>query len=138
MSKQSWDVLLAEDNRADIRLLREAVEVHHLPVVLHVVEDGEEAISFLDRTDADEHAPCPDLLLLDLHLPRRNGEEILGRLRESPKCGKIPVIVMTSSDSPEQRAHAEKLGVSLIFRKPSDLNSYMEIGAIMRSALQLS
>jgi CheY-like chemotaxis protein len=131
-----WQILLAEDNRADASLIQEAVEAHGLAADLHVVEDGEDVVSFLDRTDAEDDAPCPDLLLLDLHLPKRNGDEILARLRRSPKCGHIPVLVMTSTFNDEDRTEATRLGAAAFFAKVSDLKEFLKIGESIRRLLE--
>ncbi|SRR5260370_28186018 len=81
-------IFLAEDNVADVVLIREAFKRQKCAHNLLVVQDGEKAIQFIERIDQEESVACPSLLLLDLNLPRRSGTEVLRRLRQSPKCGK--------------------------------------------------
>ncbi len=128
-------ILLAEDNKADVYVVRESLQEYGLASDLHVVADGEEAIRVIDAADADSRALHPALLLLDLNLPKKSGEEILARLRASVSCRDIPVIVMTSSDSPRDRAEAARLGATAYFRKPSQLDDYLRLGALVRKIL---
>ena len=79
------EIMLAEDNPADALLVSEALELYQLAAVLHVLNDGEKAFEFIQNAERDELAPCPALALLDLNLPRKNGIEILQRIRQSPK-----------------------------------------------------
>src|SRR5258707_2455319 len=102
--------LLVEDNRPDVLMIEEAISLYGLPIELHVVDDGAKAFEFIDRAEGDPAAPCPQMLLLDLNLPKRSGKEVLQRLRESAKCKDIPVIVITSSDSERDRKDARELG----------------------------
>lgn len=129
MEITSKQIVLAEDNAADVVLVRQALHSHQIECDLRVIGDGEEAFAFIDRLDADGKIPCPDLLLLDLHLPRRNGDEILKRLRASERCAQTPVIVLTGSDSPQDHARAQKNAVVEYFRKPADLEQFMTLGA---------
>jgi DNA-binding response OmpR family regulator len=101
-----------------------------------VVYDGEKAIRFIENAEKDESAPCPKLLLLDLNLPRKNGIEILERLRRSDKCGNIPVIVVTSSDSQQDRDDAARLGATRYFRKPHDFDEFVKLGEVVRQVLE--
>src|SRR5579863_96160 len=91
-------ILLAEDNPADVGLVREALREHNVACDLRVISDGQEVLAFIDQLDADDRLPCPDLLLLDLSLPKYDGREILHYLRSSERCGRTPVVIMTSSD----------------------------------------
>ena len=129
------EVLLAEDNAADVFLVQRAVESITVPVNLHVVSDGDRAVRFIEAADQDENAPCPELLLLDLNLPKRSGQEVLERLRRSPRCGGIPVVIISSSQSPREKAAAAALGVAHYFRKPSDYDEFMTLGTIVRNML---
>ena len=81
--KANFNLLLAEDNLPDALLVREAIRAEGLPLTVHIVSDGQKAIDFIARSDTDENAPCPHLLLLDLNLPKQNGFEVLRRLRAS-------------------------------------------------------
>lgn len=129
-------ILLAEDNNADVYLVRISLRQHGIPNDLHVVKDGEEAIDFIKA--ADQGGPVPGLVLLDLNLPKRTGQEILEHLRNSKRWAEVPVIVMSSSDSPSDRAKAAKLGVGDYFRKPSRLDEFMRLGDVVKRVLQES
>src|SRR5258706_15022741 len=109
-------LLLVEDNPADVFLVKEAMREEGLACDFQVVEDGEKAIAFMDRLDAGIETP-PDLLLLDLNVPRRTGDEVLERIRKSSKCAKLAVVVITSSDSPHDRQRAKDLGADEYVRK---------------------
>ncbi len=128
-------ILLAEDNFADVVLIREAFKGLKHAHSLLVVEDGEKAIDLVERIDQQESIPCPSLLLLDLNLPRRTGIEVLRRLRQSPRCGHIPVVILTSSDAPKDREYANRLAADSYFRKPSDLQEFMKIREIVERLL---
>lgn len=125
---------MAEDNLPDALLVREAVRAEKLPLEIHVASDGEQAIAFIARADADPDAPCPHLLLLDLNLPKKNGFEVLKRLRASEKCKDIPVLIMTSSDAPEDRQRAAELGAGY-FRKPGSYEAFLKLGGVLKELL---
>jgi CheY-like chemotaxis protein len=129
-------ILLAEDNPGDVFLVRRALEKHGLrDLELVVVEDGQAAIRYIERVDADESMFAPALALLDLNLPRATGSRILMRIRQSRRCGAIPIIIVTSSDSPLDRDAAAQLGASGYFQKPGDLAGFMQLGQVVREAL---
>ena len=128
--------LLAEDNHADALLIEEAIEAQALPIELHRVSDGQKACDFIKRAEEDPDAPCPELLLLDLNLPKRSGREVLERVRRSEKCKDIPVLVITSSDSPRERAETDQLGVSGYFRKQPSYQEFLKVGAVLKQILQ--
>ncbi len=125
-------IVLAEDNPADVLLVQEALAEHAISCDLRILGDGEQAIRFIDQLELDSKLPCPDLLLLDLHLPKRDGAEILTYLRASDRCARTPVVVLTSSDSPNDHARAEKNAALHYFRKPSTLRQFMTLGAVVR------
>jgi CheY-like chemotaxis protein len=129
-------IVLAEDNPADVGLVREALREHKIHCELRVISDGEEAMAFIDRLDLDAKLPCPDLLLLDLHLPKRDGGEILKHLRESERCGQTPVVILTSSDSTRDQQIAEKNAAIHYFRKPSSLGEFMQLGTIVKGVIR--
>jgi CheY-like chemotaxis protein len=128
-------VLLVEDSPADIYIVRESLKKHLKEIELRVLNDGEKAFSLIEATEADESAPSPALLILDLNLPKRSGQEVLQRVRQSTKLGNIPVVIFTSSDSPLDRAETSKLGATAYFRKPADLEEFMCIGKVVQSVL---
>ena len=128
-------IVLAEDNATDVRMVREVLNRHNIHCDLKVLEDGDEALAFIDKLDLDLESPCPDLLLLDLHLPKRDGEEVLRYLRGSERCAQTPVVVLTSSDSPHDRESAEKNAALHYFRKPITVNQFMALGLIVKEVI---
>ena len=129
-------IVLAEDNRADVFLVRQALEEHQIEHELHVLQDGAEATTFVASMGKSGFPPCPDLMLLDLNLPKGDGSEVLAEFRKHPECARTPVIVMTSSGAPKDRERMWKLGITRYFRKPSDLAAFMELGAVVREVMQ--
>lgn len=136
MKNEKPNVLLVEDNPADINLVEEALEEAQLDCSLHIMRDGLRAIEFLDRLDAEPDHPRPDVVLLDLNLPKVGGEEILKRVRLSPKCEGVKVLIISSSNVPADRERLMNLGASDYFRKPSDLAQFMLLGAKVRAMLE--
>jgi CheY-like chemotaxis protein len=102
-------------------------------VSLQVIEDGERAIRFVESLDRESGAQIPQLFLLDLNLPKRGGCEVLARIRQSPKCGRVPVVIVTSSDL--ERTQTAELGATGYFRKPAGYQAYLAIGSVIRSLL---
>lgn len=130
-----YHILLAEDSAGDVGLVRIALRGQNLDHVLHVARDGEEAIAFIEAADNDSKAAGPDLLLLDMHLPRYSGEQILQRLRSTERYAQTPVVVMTSSAAPEDFERAQKHAALFYFQKPSRLEEFIQLGAIVRDIL---
>jgi len=128
-------IALIEDNPADAFLVQEAITNRHISASLVVIRDGEKAIRAIAGVDADDNAVRPNLFLLDLNLPTRTGEEVLARIRNSRELSTTPVVVMTSSDSPKDRATVESLGASRFFCKPSDYDSFMQLGEAIEEIL---
>jgi CheY-like chemotaxis protein len=133
VSKQ-LHVLLAEDNPADVLLMREALSSRFEDVELSVQQNGEQMMKLIDEMDRG-NTPCPDVILLDLNLPRVTGEDILWRLGQSPTCQNVPKVVVTSSDSPRDRETTARLGVSHYFRKPTDYDEFMRLGDLVVTVL---
>jgi CheY-like chemotaxis protein len=129
-------IVLVDDNPADVLLIREALAWHDVHSKLLVARDGDEAIQFLDAIDSAS-LPCPDLLILDLNLPRKTGFQVLERVRVSPLCGEKPVAILSSADSVADRQKAERLGASRYIRKPSNLHDFMLIGQQLKEMLPL-
>ena len=129
-------IVLGEDNRSDIFLVKRALSQIGLDYELFVIEDVQGAKSLLARVGDD--VPCPDLLLMDLNLPRTDGTELIRMFRDNPNCKSVPVIVVTSSDSPKDRARVADLGVNEYFRKPSDLTEFMRLGDLVSAVLRNS
>jgi two-component system response regulator len=128
------NVLLVEDNSADVDLtlvaFRDAIVHSHISVVT----DGEEAIAFLKRTGNYAQAPHPDLVLLDLSLPKVNGFEVLEEMKADPKLKTVPVIVMSGSDREQDEARAYRLQAAAYLVKPADKDKYF---AAIRSVKEL-
>lgn len=137
MSNESgpYHILLAEDSAADVGIVRLALRDQDLNHILHVARDGEEAIALIEKADGDSKAPGPDILLLDMHLPRFNGEQILQRLRSTGRYAQTPVVVMTLSLAPEDQDRAQKHAALYYFRKPSRLDKFIQLGVIVRNIL---
>ena len=133
--RKRFQILVAEDSSADVALVREALNEADLDCALHVIGDGAEAIRFLDKLDAEQSASALDLVLLDMHLPKCDGEAILKRLRCTERYGQTPVIVMTASDSSVVEQKAMKFAALSYFRKPSSLDEFMKLGTIVRDLL---
>jgi len=129
-------ILLAEDNLGDVFLVRRALKEHRVAHELHLVRDGAEALEFVNSMGQSRQSPCPDLILLDLNLPKVDGHNVLTAFRKHPDCAHTPVIVVTSSDAPGDRARLANLGISHYFRKPSDYNAFLGLGAIVRKVVE--
>ena len=130
-----YHILLAEDSAADVGLVRLALRDQNLNHILHVARDGEEAITFIEKADNDAKAPGPDLLLLDMHLPKYDGEAVFKRLRSTEHYAQIPVVVMTSSDAPQDHDRAQRHAALFYFRKPSRLEEFIQLGLVVREIL---
>jgi CheY-like chemotaxis protein len=128
-------ILVAEDSESDLFLVREALRAEKVDWRLHVIADGEAAIAFIEQMDVDLNQLCPEIVLLDLHLPKQDGETILKRLRASDRCANIPVVVLTSSLSAEDKRNVERHPPVHFFRKPTSLVEFMELGLIVKSAI---
>jgi CheY-like chemotaxis protein len=119
-------ILLAEDNPADVYLIEEALREHEVAFEITVAEDGEAAMNMVTKGEVQ-----PDIVLLDLNMPKRSGGEVLDRIRRDARSD-IPVIVLTSSDSPSDREEALRLGATCYIRKPTGLDEFLEIGATIK------
>ena len=129
MSHRLPRIVMMEDNPADVLLIREALREQGLEVDLVVVPDGEAALAWLG---GDASA---DLILLDLNLPRHDGIEVLERIRSTRSLREVPVAVVSSSDSPHDRAGAERLGADRFIAKPCTLDEFLMIGRDIKTLL---
>ncbi len=127
-------ILLAEDNPGDVLIVQKALEEHHIRHRLYVVRDGAEALEWVAHM-GEPGTPTPDLLLLDLNLPKGDGRQILSEFRKHPGCEQSPVIAVTSSDAPRDRARMAELGVARYFRKPLDYDAFLQLGAVVREVV---
>lgn len=121
------EVLLVEDNPGDARLAAEAFKEGAVPCRLHVASDGIEAMAFLRRQGRHETAPRPDLILLDLNLPRKDGREVLAEIKEDPGLRRIPVIVLTTSQAESDIARAYELHANCYIVKPVDFDRFIDV-----------
>ncbi len=121
------EILLVEDSLGDIRLIREALREICGEHVLHVVNDGVEALAFLHRAGAYVSAPRPDLILLDLNLPRKNGREVLCEIKGNPQLRDIPVVVLTISTAEEDIITAYRLHANCYVIKPVNLERFFQV-----------
>lgn len=126
-------ILLAEDNPGDVLLFREALSSRGLTCDLVVAADGQKAIALL--ADATSGTWRPDLIVLDVNLPKDNGDAVLRHIRRQPWLKNVPVIMLTSSASPADRATAVELGATLYLQKSSDLNELLDLGKIVEAVL---
>lgn len=129
------EVLLADDNPSDVYLIREALKEHSVVCDLRVAADGRDALKIISGENADVNVGNLSLIILDLNLPRHDGIEILRRLRDSPDLTHVPVVVLTSSDSPRDRLMSHELGAERYLRKPSNLDEFLKLGAIFKDLL---
>jgi chemotaxis family two-component system response regulator Rcp1 len=121
------EVLLVEDSPGDVRLTREALKDAKVHISLHVAADGIEAMAFLERTGTHVDAPRPDLILLDLNLPRKDGREVLKEIKESPALRSIPVVILTTSSSEADVLQSYELHANCYISKPVDLNGFLKV-----------
>lgn len=138
-----FEILLAEDNPGDVLLFREALASRELPCNLVVAADGQKAMALLGETPGGEVAETqsqsqtwqPHLIVLDVNLPKLNGDTVLRYIRRQPRLESVPVIMLTSSASPADRAAALDLGANLYLQKSSDLDELLEVGKIVEAIL---
>ncbi len=123
---RSLRILLVEDSPSDVRLIREALKETPLPVQIIVARDGVEATDYLHQSEIGL-VNRPDLILLDLNLPRKNGREVLAETKGSPNLKQIPVLVMTSSRSDEDVSQVYNLNANCFITKPSNLSEYVSV-----------
>jgi len=121
------EILLVEDNPADIRLAKEALRDGKVMNNLSVVTDGVEALNFMSQTGKYSDAPLPELILLDLNLPKKNGLEVLQSLKADPELKKIPVVILTTSKAEEDIVKGYNLYANCYITKPIDLKQFLEI-----------
>ena len=121
------DILLVEDNHGDVRLTMEALKQSKVRNKLHVVEDGVEALAFLRKEGKYIHAPHPDLILLDLNLPKKDGCEVLAEIKVDPDLRRIPVVILTTSRAEDDIIKAYDLHANCYITKPVDLEQFMRV-----------
>ena len=127
VSATAIEVLLVEDSPGDVRLTREAFKNAKVHVNLHVAADGTEAMAFLRREGKYADAPRPDLILLDLNLPKKDGREVLKEIKESPALKSIPVVILTTSASDVDILRSYLLHANCYISKPVDLSGFLKV-----------
>jgi CheY-like chemotaxis protein len=133
---QHVNVLIVEDNPHDVLLVETALADHGIPYQLVVVRDGEAAIAYVSSIGADNGAPCPDLLILDINLPRVSGLEVLRLFRGHAPCTDTPVIVCSSSVALKEQARMVELGVTRFFQKTINLDEFLQLGNVVREVVE--
>jgi two-component system, chemotaxis family, response regulator Rcp1 len=123
--RPSLDILIVENDPASARLTAEAFRRAGMTEGLHAVPDGDEALAFLRREEKYAEHPFPDIIFLDLHLPKKSGLEVLAELKSNPNLTSIPVVVVSGSDNPQEIREAYELHASCYIRKPDDLDGFL-------------
>ena len=121
------EILMVEDNPDDVFLTREVLKEAKLHINLSVVTDGVEALAFLHREGQYARAPCPDLIMLDLNLPKKDGREVLAEIKSDDRLKVIPVVVLTTSQAEEDIVKAYKLHANCYVTKPVDLDQFIRV-----------
>jgi CheY-like chemotaxis protein len=121
------EILLVEDNPGDVRLTKEALKEGRVRNNLHVAKDGVDALAFLQRTGPYAVAPRPDLILLDLNLPKKNGREVLAQIKQDEQLRHIPVVVLTTSQAEQDVLESYRLRANAYVTKPVDLDQFLKV-----------
>lgn len=127
MTAQEIEILLVEDNPADVRLTEEALREGKVRNRLNVARDGVEALAFLRREGAFSEAPRPDLILLDLNLPKKDGREVLSEIKRDARLMRIPVVVLTTSSAEVDILKSYELHANCYITKPVDLEQFVQV-----------
>ncbi|HMK36436.1 MAG TPA: response regulator [Desulfomonilaceae bacterium] len=123
---QPAEILLVEDNPVDVMMTREALNGGRVCNNLHVAEDGEEAMDFLFKRGKYSSAPSPEIILLDLNLPKKDGREVLAEIKGDESLRYIPVIVLTTSENPEDVWRSYELQANCFITKPVDMEQFVK------------
>ena len=121
------EILLVEDNKPDVRLTIEALKDTKVRNRIHVASDGVEAMAFLRREGAHAQAPRPDLILLDLNLPRKDGREVLEEIKHDDALRHIPVVILTTSQAEQDITQSYRLRANAFVTKPVDLEQFLTV-----------
>jgi len=121
------EILLIEDNPGDVELIREALQSGRVLNHISLAVDGEDAMAFLNRENHYAAAPQPDLVMLDLNLPKKNGFEVLKEIRGNPRLSRVPVIVLTSSQADRDILKSYDLHANCFVSKPVDVDEFLSV-----------
>ena len=127
MDAKPVEILLVEDNEGDIGLVEEVFEDAKIRNVLHVAEDGEEAMLFLNKESPYKYAPTPDIILLDLNLPKKDGREVLEEIKTDENLKRIPVVILTTSKAEEDIIKSYELHANSYITKPVDFDQFITV-----------
>ncbi len=127
MDTKPVEILLVEDNEGDVGLVEEVFEDAKIRNTLHVAEDGEEAMLFLNKEKPFLNAPTPDIILLDLNLPQKDGREVLEEIKTDDKLKRIPVVVLTTSKAEEDIVRSYDLHANSYITKPVDFDQFIRV-----------
>jgi CheY-like chemotaxis protein len=127
VNTRSVEILLVEDNPGDVRLMVEALKETRVPSRLHLAEDGVQAMSFLRRRGSHASAPRPDLVLLDLNLPKKDGREVLAEIKDDAQLRSIPVVVLTTSQAESDVLKSYQLHANCYISKPVGLENFIRV-----------
>jgi two-component system response regulator len=127
------EILLVEDNPGDVRLTQEALKENKIRNNLHVTKDGVDAMHFLRKINGYKDAPRPDLILLDLNLPKKDGREVLTEIKTDEELRSIPVVILTTSADEDDVAKAYQMHANCYVRKPIDLNRFIEVVKVIEN-----
>ncbi len=120
-------ILLVEDNPGDVRLIKETLQEDKFFHRMYVTKDGEEAMDFLRRKGKYSEAPCPDLILLDLNLPKKDGREVLAEMKSDPELKRIPIVVLTTSEAEQDILMTYDLYANCYITKPVNLDQFIKV-----------
>jgi len=124
---KKFTILLVEDNPGDVRLTKEAFKEGRLEIEIHDVGDGIEALDFLEKRNSYSHAPRPDLILLDLNLPRKNGREVLSVIKQNDRLKQIPVVILTTSSAESDIIESYYSFANCFITKPINMDEFIEV-----------
>jgi CheY-like chemotaxis protein len=127
LSRRAMEILLVEDDEGDVLITQEAFDYYKIRNALHVVNDGDKALAFVRRKGEFTQAPRPDLVLLDLNLPGRNGLEVLAELKADPDLRIIPVVILTTSHADEDILRSYSLHANAYVSKPVEADNFMSV-----------
>ena len=129
----SFNILLVEDNPGDARLAQEALTENHVKHILYHVDDGLQALDFLYKKGEYHSSPRPDLILLDLNLPKINGHQVLAEIKSDESLRKIPVVILSISQSEKDIERSYELNANCFVTKPLDINEFIEVFGMIQN-----